>query len=101
MGAPAADPWGVTLTYTHRGDPLVRLVDIPTPLTLLWSLLVDAVIKLRALRLAGYRCQARNGSGAFCGAPAALVVHPAPPPAPGPSISVCDHHAAEINAPVS
>ncbi len=57
--------------------------------------------KLRVLRLAGYRCQARTGSGAFCGAPAALVVHPAPPPAPGPSISVCDHHAAEINAPVS
>jgi hypothetical protein len=82
-------------------DPLGDSVQTPTPILLFRSLVVDAVIKLRALRLAGYRCQARTGSGAFCGAPAALVVHPAPPPSPGPSISVCDEHAAEINAPVS
>ena len=34
MGAPAADPWGMTLTYTQGYDPLVRLVDRPTPITL-------------------------------------------------------------------
>jgi hypothetical protein len=86
---------------TMGSDPLGGSVGTPSPLTLFGVLLMDAVTKLRVLRLSGYRCQARTGSGAVCGAPAALVVHPAPPPAPGPSISVCDHHAEQINAPVS
>ena len=34
MGAPAADPRGMTLVHTHRGDPLGDSVDRPTPITL-------------------------------------------------------------------
>jgi hypothetical protein len=63
--------------------------------------LADAVTKMRVLRLSGYRCHVKDGSGAFCGEPAALVAHPAPPPALEPMISVCREHAGLIDAEVS
>lgn len=56
--------------------------------------------KLRVLRLAGYRCHVLIGSGR-CGAPAALVAHPAPPPNPGPAIAVCSDHSVLLDAEVS
>ena len=58
------------------------------------------VAKLRVLRLAGYRCQFFDGAGR-CGAPAASVAHPSPPPNPEPLIAVCDHHLAVLYAAVS
>ena len=56
--------------------------------------------RLRVLRLSGYRCQFSDGSGR-CGAPAANVAHPSPPPDPEPLIAVCDHHLAVLYAQVS
>ena len=91
----------MTLTYTHRGDPLGGSVDRPTPLTLFWEPLMSVTAKLRILRVSGYRCQFSEVSGSFCGAPAANVAHPSPPPDPEPLIAVCDHHLAVLYAKVS
>lgn len=53
----------------------------------------DTVTRLRVLRASGYRCGHREAGGRVCSAPAALVAHPRPEPAPAPMIAVCREHA--------
>ena len=53
---------------------------------------VDALVRMRVLRAAGYRCGASLSAGARCSRPASLVTHPAPDGSV-PAMAVCRDHA--------
>lgn len=53
---------------------------------------VDTLTRIRVLRTSQYRCGFEIAPGHRCGAPAALVAHPAPL-SPAPALAVCKAHA--------